>query len=222
MKINFNSISLFFFLALGLVSCEIFQGEDRALEEGESELLIQDTLFTFGLSHRINSELNDEGSDLNWDWEASDRVLTYVDFEGQLLEDVISLPWYTQGSPLNLVYPDIKAEDGWTLLMRDFGTENRGIIQPYISLYNTRTGQLLLTIRNTRTLSGSFAQGKITLKTLSGEVLDSFESGQEKFNQFDGWFIFRFDLKDSNVDFSSSSLEILFEGVGVSETRIQF
>ncbi|TNF39378.1 MAG: hypothetical protein EP311_10925, partial [Cytophagales bacterium] len=92
MKINFNFNFLFLLLAMGLVSCEIFQGEDRVLGEDESELLIQDTLFTFGLSHRINSDLNDEGSDLNWDWEASDRVLTYVDFEGQILEDVIPLP----------------------------------------------------------------------------------------------------------------------------------
>ncbi|GMQ25106.1 hypothetical protein Aoki45_17880 [Algoriphagus sp. oki45] len=223
MKSHLNTTLFFLLFSLGLFSCEIIKNDDPVLElEEDEEIVIQDTVFTLGLRHIFNNELSDSGSSLDWDWEQGETIVTYLDDNGGIVEDTITLPWFTQGSPLNVVNPDIQAEKGWSLLMRDFGTEKRGIGMPYLSLHNRSTDQLLLTIRNVRTLAGNFAQGKITFKSLSGEDLGSFVSGKEKFNQFDGWFIFRFDLKGTEVDLSGSSMEILFEGVGVSETRIQF
>lgn len=213
-----------FLLFFGFVSCNVFQKDEGDPVFADPDgLVIQDTVFTFSLRHTPIIDEEDPNFDGDWNWEAvSTSVDTYVLFDNRIIRDAITMPWHTQGNKLNVVNPDIKASDGWRLLMRDFGTESRGVLRPYLSIYNKDTGKLLVAVRNSLQQKGSFAQGKLIILTDSGSVLGSFISGQEKFNQYDGWFNFYFDLRGAEVDFSQSSLNILLEAVGVLESRVQF
>lgn len=228
MQMNMTSkiqpLTLFLLFGFSLVSCEFFEKDAAAPDNAQAkETVLRDTVFTFLIGHIPILDAEDPNSDKNWDWEAiNSPVDTYVLSEGKAFHDAIGMPWHTQGNKMNVVNPDIKASDGWIFVLRDFGTEKRGVLRPYFSLYNKNTGRLFFAVRNSLQQSGSFAKGKLSVRTSSGEVIGIFLSGEEKFNQFDGWFNFHFDLKDSKVDLANTSPDITLEVVGVSETRVQF
>lgn len=224
MTSKIRPLSLILLFGFSLVSCGLFESDAEvpALFEAK-EIVIRDTVFTFVLTPNPILDAEDPNSDRSWDWESiNSPVDSYVVSEGKVFRDAIGMPWHTQGNKMNVVKPDIKASDGWIFVLRDFGKEKRGILRPYFSLYNKNTGRLFFAVRNTQQQSASFAQGKLSVQTAGGEVLGTFTSGEEKFNQFDGWFNFHFDLTDSKVDLANTSPTITLEVVGVSETRIQF
>ncbi len=99
-------------------------------------------LFKFSLiifcSIRMFAQI-DPNTDPNWDWingdypnipyPSSQYKMYIANSNGQIVEAPIAAPWGQGNAWIGL--QDMKKEDGWVLISRDFGTPNRYVWAPY-------------------------------------------------------------------------------------------
>lgn len=85
-----------------------------------------------------------------WDWIANNTYTLYFEQDG--LTVTTRLPWYRTEGPVpdHVGANDVKPEDGWELLYRDFGVPGDGTSIPRFALYNKYTGLVRVFFYNRR------------------------------------------------------------------------
>jgi|GEM_PF-4990249 len=89
--------------------------------------------------------INDRNRNPNWDWTINQPDTLYPITLGEVIVDK---PYFDNTTSAftymynGYTYPDIKPEDGWVLLLRDFGDPDGEIGTPYFILYNKYRGIL--------------------------------------------------------------------------------
>ena len=100
----------------------------------------------------------------DWDWNNPNQnyiSVNYLNFLGGTVSREITLPWKTQGNPLNAPIPDIKTEDGWGVVLMDFGTKEQPVNFPFLAIYNQKTSLLRCFVYNSQRLSANNFVGKL-------------------------------------------------------------
>lgn len=210
----------FFFIltVLGFYSCQDPMEDFDATEDFE-EVLLVDTVFQFTLSHADLTGSRDFAE--NFDWENTEYFTTIIANEkGDKVIDNISLPWKTQGNSLNIVTNPITKKEGWEFTAANFGTQDAPVSRPYFAAFNKDQRKFYLFVRNTPNQSGSFAIGN--LKLISGSSVEkiSLDSKQTKFNQFDSWFNFEFEVPIESSEEFFMGTDWIFRAYGVQLTTI--
>lgn len=101
-------------------------------------------------------QAGDPNLDPNWQFWVNQTPDIYFYNMGQVLtanrDGSLKLPYYTQGQPTNTEnsLPDVLPEDGWVLVLRDFGTPTSAPPYPHFMLYNKYRGILRLFYLNTQ------------------------------------------------------------------------
>ncbi len=102
---------------------------------------------------------SDPNRDPNWDFWTNRPYTPYYYKDGAVRQaQVTQLPYYTYGHatyPNNGTTPDVFPEDGWMLVIRDFGTPTQAPAFPYFALYNKYRGILRFFFLNTYNLANS-------------------------------------------------------------------
>lgn len=101
---------------------------------------------------------SDPNNDPNWDWRASSTFTVYPQALGSI--EVNTTSPFLQGGISEAVF-DNRPEDGWVLVMRDFGTSSRGASVPYFTLYNKYQG--LLRVFPYVVMNGAYTKGFIKI-----------------------------------------------------------
>ena len=101
---------------------------------------------------------SDPNNDPNWDWRASSTFTVYPQALGSIQVNTTSP--FLQGGISEAVF-DNRPEDGWVLVMRDFGTTSRGASVPYFTLYNKYQG--LLRVFPYVVMNGAYTKGFINI-----------------------------------------------------------
>lgn len=103
----------------------------------------------------------DPNRDPNWDFWINRPYTFYYNKDGQIkpmLPNYDRLPYYIQGhatSANDPTNPDVFPEDGWMLVIRDFGTPTAAPAFPYFALYNKYRGIMRFFFLNTYNLANS-------------------------------------------------------------------
>lgn len=101
---------------------------------------------------------SDPNNDPNWNWRASSTFTVYPQALGSIQVNTTSP--FLQGGISEAVF-DNRPEDGWVLVMRDFGTSSRGASVPYFALYNKYQG--LLRVFPYVVMNGAYTKGFINI-----------------------------------------------------------
>jgi len=187
------------------------------------------------------TQSNDPNLDPNWDWNNSALNTVKVYYTTQagstINEHNMLVPWKTQGNPMNQINPDIKTEDGWILVYKDFGTPTRGVYMPYFAVYNKYRGILRVFVMNSQSIGTSYFLGSLkfrnstytnaSLSFFSNEnYLDSFDKTENQevmatANQFGSWMNFDFNLMnyDPNVQ-ANQILDLNIKSVLTSQIKL--
>lgn len=91
------------------------------------------------LTHQEMRAQSDPNNDPNWDWRASQVFIVYPQLPSG--EGVPTTSPFYQGGISEAVF-DNHPDDGWKLVLRDFGTPQRGQAIPHFILYNKYQGLL--------------------------------------------------------------------------------
>lgn len=109
-------------------------------------------------NYRI-TDPNDPNLDPDWDWTTDQPYELFI--KGATTPTIVSLPYKINEGPASILNKkantDIKPEEGWVLLYRDFGTEKRKIKFPKFILYNRFRGTLRVIYYNTSESNFSYA-----------------------------------------------------------------
>lgn len=83
---------------------------------------------------------NDPNVTSSWDWTVDQTYTLYLERDG--VTYTTRLPWFRAEGPVpkHIGVNDVKPEDGWQLLFRDFGVQGDGTSVPRFALYNKYTG----------------------------------------------------------------------------------
>jgi hypothetical protein len=141
MKYEFLSKLLFFLGLILFVSCST---SDELTEEDIEEEIIFEPREARELDQIVSVlEEDDDNLDPNFNWIDPRLHWVYANKESFDPTDGarISMPYYDGQSVLNRPGREDKPEDGWVLVAKDFGTEERarkGL--PFFALYNTESG----------------------------------------------------------------------------------
>ncbi|RKE57506.1 hypothetical protein [Sphingobacterium detergens] len=179
--------------------------------------------------------------DPNWDWNNSALNTVKVYYTTQagstINEHNMLVPWKTQGNPMNQINPDIKTEDGWILVYKDFGTPTRGVYMPYFAVYNKYRGILRVFVMNSQSIGTSYFLGSLKFRNSTytnaslsffsnANYLDSYDKTENQevmatANQFGSWMNFDFNLMnyDPNVQ-ANQILDLNIKSVLTSQIKL--
>lgn len=107
---------------------------------------------------------DDPNANAAWDWTVNQRYTLYTP-SGSIPN--VPLPYFSADGPVRAtVTPlDVRPQDGWTLLYRDFGTPSASVSTPRFILYNKYTGTLRLFLYNYKIFS-DYNAALVRLKTI--------------------------------------------------------
>jgi hypothetical protein len=203
----------------GLLSCQNQEDMDQNLENLEP-IEIADTVFQFGIAHAIKED-NTSPSE-TWFSDGSELInIVAFYYNDQIGTRNITLPWFTQGNTLNLVNNKINPAGGWQMISSNLGSVESPVRRPYFFIFNKQLGKIYFFVYNIPNQAGSYAVGQLEIRATSGDSKLELTSKQTKFNQFDSWFNFEFDLEDQNLEIvlNSKTWQLLGTGVQISTLR---
>ncbi len=139
--------------------------------------------------------VNDPNRNKNWDWTKDSVYAIYANTQSGIVFWNVKLPYYNAGGPASTLgatsNPDIKKEDGWVLVYRDFGTASQGAsFMPTFILYNKYRGLFRLFYWNTLVNTYSHALVKLSLVGIPNTNLFSYVASDKAFsNECDNNFV---------------------------------
>lgn len=214
---NFTFLALFVFSILGISSCQDPIEDFNPNQETETAELI-DIAFQFVITHDSNAI---DSTASNFDWENFDYTQVYIDYNnGATVAQNLTLPWKTQGNPLNLVDPKIYKSDGFELVTANLGSAESPVERPYFSLYNKEKRTFYLFVHNTRWQSASYAVGNLVLNSDDPESRISLFSKQAEFPQYDSWFNFEYEIPEAQSEAFANDSDWVLMGTGIKITYI--
>lgn len=209
---NLSFFALLVFSALSFYSCQ--DPIEEEVNKNLEPIIIADTVFQFAIRHDELSGKND--STKNFDWENIEIKKAIIrNGLGQTVETNLTLPWKTQGNPLNQVNPGIYKADGWDLVSVNFGSQEIPVDRPYLTMYNKEKRRFYLFVSNARYQAGSYAVGKLILNASDPDSMFSLDSKQAKVIQFDSWFNFEFEIPEGKTDPFLTDSDWVLLGTGV-------
>lgn len=187
----------------------------------------------------------DPNRDPNWDFWTIREYTVYYYKDGSIHSNSqVSLPYFTQSHTTSASdwNPDVRPEDGWMLVIRDFGTPTQAPAFPYFALYNKYRGILRFFFLNTYNLANSQYATSVQLFNPSQEAyrsalltfpaetkcfLKDYDSSQQIYTlsnmTLNGWSHYDFTLTGYDPSLPSKpyvSLDIKTLGLNVSNLKM--
>lgn len=178
----------------------------------------------------------------NWDWTVAGpgHRIYYQTPNNQIQSQIVQLPFYSSGHPLNtVVEKDMYPEDGWVLAYRDFGTPTSAPEMPFFGLYNKYRGILRLMFYNTREfgynhfemalrfVDQAHSGALLTFTDEENSFLNTYDKSREEFMMteaaaINGWiwadfFLFGYDPNLSDL----ARLRVSISGINTSNISLE-
>ena len=152
---------------------------------------------------------NDPNLDPDWNWEESSWKVYFLNSIGTVGSFNLVNPFFNDHifGHADPEKEDMKAEDGWMLVARDFGTPTDAPIHPWVMLYNKFRGLLRVCILSTSLSETNFQNLSLSFgRTPSSPDLFTFTEGESQsavtYNIPAEWTVAEFNLQgyDPSID----------------------
>lgn len=201
-------------------SCQV---KEQIEEFEETKIILKESLFRFTVIHPDQLISSESSTDLSWDWQTRNLLIqAFVlnSFNPIIVKRDIFAPWYTQSNALNIIDPKNSSEDGYKLVMRNFGSPENGVWRPYFGLLNTKTNLLRIFIHNSQSQPGHYVEAKLILIDNQNNQSKSYDSKPARITQFESWFNLEFQLEPNQLRAPFEEVKFLIECEGIRETVI--
>ena len=152
-------------------------------------------------------EIGVNGQDkLNWNWNNPDQnsiAVNYRNISGGTVSRDITLPWKTQGNILCVPNPDIKTEDGWDVVLINFGTTEKPIDMPFFLIYNKKTSLLRCFIYNSQRIAANDFVGKLIYHGTNFDhlsLVSQIKTYKTKASTLDAWINLEFGVTQNKLE----------------------